>query len=53
MDVFIRKDTTNPTVIQFLDINGNKIGSIDLSSEIETETEIIDWNKNNTEDTGK
>ena len=52
-NVFIRKDTTNPTVIQFLDINGNKIGSIDLSSEIEAETELIDWNKNNTEDTGK
>ena len=52
-NVFIRKDTTNPTVIQFLDINGNKIGSIDLSSEIEAETELIDWSKNNTGDTGK
>ena len=46
-NIFIRKDTTNPTVIQFLDINGNKIGSVDLSSEIEAETELIDWSQNN------
>lgn len=46
-NIFIRKDTVEPTVIQFLDINGNKIGSIDLSSEIEAETELIDWSQNN------
>ena len=52
-NIFIRKDTVEPTVIQFLDINGNKIGSVDLSSEIEAETELIDWSQNNTGDTGK
>ena len=46
-NIFIRKDTVEPTVIQFLDINGNKIGSVDLSSEIEAETELIDWSQNN------
>ena len=46
-NIYVRKDNSDSNIIKFVDINGNELGSINLSTNAsEPETDVINWEEN-------
>ena len=46
-NIYVRKDNSDSNIIKYVDINGNELGSINLSTNAsEPETDVINWEEN-------
>ena len=46
-NIYVRKDNSDSNIIKYIDINGNELGSINLSTNAsEPETDVINWEDN-------
>ena len=46
-NIYVRKDNSDSNTIKYIDINGNELGSINLSTNAsEPETDVINWEDN-------